>query len=70
MHPSGKKLNPEKVAKDRTGLSYSTLRRRRKLRLPPDFVKLGDRVFYTDEALDNFIEENTIRTSEPVERIA
>jgi hypothetical protein len=70
MHPSGKKLNSEKVAVERTGLSPSNLRRRRKLRLPPDFVKLGDRVFYADEALDRFIEENTVRTSEPVRRSA
>jgi hypothetical protein len=56
------KLNPEKVAKERTGLSYSTLRRRRKARRPPDFVRFGNRIFYADSALARFIEQNTVKT--------
>lgn len=53
----------EKQAAKRLGLSVATLRRRRLLRQPPPFVKLGNRVLYRAEDLTAFIAANIVRPS-------
>jgi hypothetical protein len=51
----------ERDAASRIGLSVATLRRRRRLRQPPAWVKLGSRVLYRKSDLDSFIEANLVR---------
>ncbi len=63
-------LFDEREAARRLGLSVATLRRRRLLRQPPTFVKLGGRVLYRQSDLGTLIEENlvTARKVSPVSR--
>jgi len=51
----------EKRAAQRLGLSIATLRRRRLLRLPPAWVKLGARILYREEDLSNFVLANVVK---------
>jgi hypothetical protein len=53
-------LCDEREAARRLGLSVATLRRRRRHRQPPVWVKLGFRVFYRKRDLESFIEANVI----------
>ncbi len=41
------------------------MRRRRLLRLPPAWVKLGGRVLYRSAELDAFVEKNVVQLSKP-----
>ena len=43
------------------GLSVATMRRRRLLRQPPAWVKLGARVLYRKQDLESFVNANVIR---------
>lgn len=58
---SKRKLRNTDEAADRLGVSPQFLRRRRRLRLSPDFIRLGDRILYSDESLDKLIEQNTVK---------
>ncbi len=51
---------PDIEAARRIGLSVATLRRRRLLRQPPAYVKLGGRVLYRARDLDAFVEANLV----------
>ncbi len=46
------------------GLSIATLRRRRRLKQPPVWVKLGFRVLYRKQDLERFIDANLIHPSQ------
>lgn len=61
-------LLDEKEAGRRLGLSVATMRRRRLLRLPPAWVKLGGRVLYRPLDLDTFIEANLVQPDHPSNR--
>ena len=54
-------LRNEKQAAQRLGLSVATLRRRRLLRQPPAWVKLGARVLYRSNDLDDFVQANLVQ---------
>ena len=54
-------LIDEHEAARRLGLSVATMRRRRLLRQPPAWVKLGSRVLYRISDLDAFIERNVVQ---------
>jgi hypothetical protein len=43
------------------GLSVATMRRRRLLRQPPAWVKLGARVLYRKQDLEFFVTANVVR---------
>jgi predicted DNA-binding transcriptional regulator AlpA len=43
------------------GISLSTLRRQRHARRGPDYVRIDRSVRYRKTALDQFIEQNTVR---------
>lgn len=64
-------LFDEREAARRLGLSVATLRRRRLLRQPPAWVKLGGRVLYRAVDLNAFVEANVVRinTTEPIKRV-
>lgn len=51
----------EREAAVRLGLSVATLRRRRLLRQPPAWVKLGARCLYRAADLQAFVEANLVR---------
>jgi hypothetical protein len=57
-----KRLRNAKEAALHLGVSAYFLGNRRKRGQPPDFVRLGDRVLYTDEALDEFIKLSTVKS--------
>ena len=57
---AGTELCGEREAARRLGLSVGTLRRRRQLRQPPAWVKLGFRVVYRIQDLEAFIAANVI----------
>jgi hypothetical protein len=61
-------LFDEREAARRLGLSVATIRRRRLLRLPPAWVKLGGRVLYRPQDLVDFIDANVVELSSSVER--
>jgi predicted DNA-binding transcriptional regulator AlpA len=54
-------LLDEREAARSLGLSVPTLRRRRLLRQPPQWVKLGARVLYRKQDLDSLIEASLVR---------
>jgi hypothetical protein len=54
-------LFDEHEAARRLGLSVSTMRRRRLLRQPPSWVKLGGRVLYRSVELDAFVDSNVVQ---------
>jgi hypothetical protein len=54
-------LCDEREAAGRLRLSVATLRRRRRHRQPPAWVKLGSRVFYRKKDLESFIDTNLVR---------
>lgn len=54
-------LFDEREAAQRLGLSVATMRRRRLLRNPPAWVKLGRRVLYRKQDLESFVNANVIR---------
>ena len=56
---SARLLNEHEAAK-RLGLSVATMRRRRLLKQPPAWVKIGGRVLYRPDVLDAFIEASTV----------
>jgi predicted DNA-binding transcriptional regulator AlpA len=58
-------LLDEREAAQRLGLSVATMRRRRLLRLPPVWVKLGGRVLYQTSSLAEFVEANVVKLPEP-----
>lgn len=43
------------------GLSVSTIRRRRRLRRPPVWVKLGARVLYRKRDLESFVSASVVK---------
>lgn len=45
----------EKAAARYAGLSVSTLRKRRRLGLPPVYIKVGRRVVYSKQDVDAFL---------------
>lgn len=45
----------EKAAARYAGLSVSTLRKRRRLGLPPSYIKVGRRVVYAKQDIDAFL---------------
>lgn len=53
-------LFDEREAARRLGLSVATMRRRRLLRLPPRWCKLGGRVLYRQEDLLAFVEGSIV----------
>jgi len=53
-------LRNEHEAARRLGLSVATMRRRRLLKLPPRWAKLGGRVLYREVDLDAFVEANLV----------
>jgi predicted DNA-binding transcriptional regulator AlpA len=55
------RLLNEREAASLLGLSVATLRRRRLLRHPPAWAKLGARVLYKESELIAFIEANMVR---------
>jgi predicted DNA-binding transcriptional regulator AlpA len=55
----------EREAARRLGLSVATMRRRRLLRHPPAWVKLGARVLYQSEELAAFVDANVVRLPPP-----
>ncbi len=57
-------LLDEKEAARRLGLSVATMRRRRLLRQPPVWVKLGGRVLYRQQDLDAYIESCVVHLPE------
>jgi hypothetical protein len=57
-------LFDEREAARRLGLSVATMRRRRLLRQPPAWVKLGGRVLYRSLELDAFVEANVVQLSD------
>jgi hypothetical protein len=56
----GELLNEKEAAKC-LGLSVATLRRRRLLRQPPVWVKLGARALYRSEDLASFVMANLVK---------
>ena len=50
----------EREAAQTLGLSVATLRRRRLLRQPPLWAKLGSRVLYRKQDLEAFVEANLV----------
>jgi hypothetical protein len=54
-------LLDEHEAARRLGLSVATMRRRRLLRQPPVWAKLGGRVLYRAADLDAFVEASVVR---------
>ena len=50
----------ERDAARRLGLSVATMRRRRLFRLPPTWAKLGGRVLYREEDLEEFVAANLV----------
>jgi hypothetical protein len=58
-------LSPDQAAK-RLGVSASCLSRWRQLRQPPQYVKIGARVFYRVKDLQELIDENLVRPGENV----
>lgn len=59
MDESHELINEHEAAR-RLGLSVATLRRRRLLQQAPTFIKLGSRVLYRVEDLDNFVESSAV----------
>ena len=57
-------LLDEKEAARRLGLSVASMRRRRLLRQPPVWVKLGGRVLYRPRDLDAYVESCVVRLQE------
>ena len=49
------KLLDSHQAAEKTGWSYHNLAKRRQLKLPPMYLKIGRKVFYDNEYLTNFI---------------
>jgi excisionase family DNA binding protein len=43
-------------------MSFDTMNRWRVQRRGPDYVKMGKKVVYAKEALDQFIKKNTVKT--------
>jgi predicted DNA-binding transcriptional regulator AlpA len=60
MNTETELLNEREAAR-RLGLSVATMRRRRLLRHPPAWVKLGARVLYQSEELAAFVDANVVR---------
>lgn len=58
-------LFDEREAARRLGLSVATMRRRRLLRQPPAWVKLGGRVLYRSVELTAFVEANIVEVNTP-----
>jgi hypothetical protein len=54
-------LLSEPAAARKIGVSPSTLKRRRRLRLPPTYVKFGARIFYRVKDLQELIEQNLVK---------
>ena len=54
----------EREAAHRLGLSVATLRRRRRHRQPPVWVRLGSRILYRKQDLETFVEANIVRLTE------
>lgn len=52
-----KQLLNEHTASEMTGLKVSTLRKRRWQGLPPRFLKVGSKVFYEYDDLQNFLKD-------------
>jgi hypothetical protein len=46
-------------------VSVSTIRRRRRLDLPPEFTRIGSRVRYQRDAIQRFIEDSTSGSKRP-----
>jgi hypothetical protein len=61
VNPATENLLNEHQAAQRLGLSVASLRRRRLLQLPPAYAKLGARVAYRPQDLDEFIAANIVR---------
>lgn len=59
-------LLSERTAARKLGVSPSTLKRRRQLRQPPQFVKIGARVFYRVRDLQELIEQGLVKPRENV----
>lgn len=56
-----KKLLPPKDAADRMGLKHRTLEHWRWRGKGPDFIRIGGRVMYDPEALQRWLDKNTVR---------
>jgi len=63
-------LFDEHEAARRLGLSVATMRRRRLLRRPPIWVKLGGRVLYRNEDLVAFVEANLVSLQPAAGKVA
>jgi len=50
----------EKATADYTALSVGTLRKRRRLGLPPTFIRVGRRVLYARADVDSFLFERRV----------
>ncbi len=61
---NNKELRSEREAAKRLGLSVASMRRKRLLRQPPVWLKLGARVLYREEDLDAYIESCVVRLPE------
>jgi hypothetical protein len=55
--------NPDQAAKQ-LGVSASHLSLRRQRRLPPQYLKIGNRVFYRVKDLQAFIEQSLVKLGE------
>ena len=53
----------EKATADYLALSVATLRKRRRLGLPPTFIRIGRRVVYARADVDSFLAEQRVRAS-------
>jgi hypothetical protein len=54
----------EPEAARKLGVSPSTLKRRRQLRLPPIYVPIGARIFYRARDLQSLIEQSLVKPEE------
>lgn len=59
-------LSDTETAAAKLHISHRTLENWRANHKGPDYVKIGKRAFYSDEALEAFIRRNTVSTSPDV----
>lgn len=56
-----KEVDNEKNTSRYTGLSAAELRKRRRLMLPPQYVRVGRRILYRRRDIDEFLESCAVR---------
>ena len=65
MNTNVEALLTEHEVAQRLNVSVATIRRRRLLRRPPEFVRIGSSVRYRPEAVERLIESGTCSPEQP-----